>query len=256
MTNSTTSSRALRGVVVLLAGIASIAFVAARASAQSPITDPYTGAGVSSGAQTQVPPNMSISVTSAVPGQRVRIQACLLAASSGVRITLNPGTQANQGTPCPGATIGGTALPKLGRMQLIGVASSPLQNVLLQTGTTSAPCPFDHPVDALPADTTANGTIGLTSADKAGCVDTFVTVPDRPPGAYQLCAVPAGAQTVCSVIRIASATSPASGGTGGTKVLGEGFARTGLELLPFLVIAVLAIVFGRALVRRSGAARN
>ena len=232
---------------VLIAAAAMLVMVPA-ATAQN-VNDPYTGGGVSVGVQVSPTPGIFLSVGSAKPGDRIRISACALQKNSLVRITLNPGNRSNQGHPCPKRN--GNALGVAGqtaRIQPIGLAPVASQVVQFQTTTTPAPCPFDHPTDALAPDTTAGGAIAATNADDLGCADTWVTVPDRPAGDYEVCAVSTGVQPACAVLQIISASSAAGGG--------QGFARTGLELLPFVIAALLAIYIGRQLMRRSRAAQH
>lgn len=89
-----------------------------------------------------------------------------------------------------------------------------------------------------------------------------VTVPDVAPGPYDVCVSADGAGTACDTFRVtpgtsvggASFTRPAGNGTGGTSV--SGLARTGLALLPFLVLAVILVVLGRYLVSKSRESRR
>lgn len=216
--------------------------VATPAKAQN---DPYTGGGVQ--VEVQIQPGVFISVTVAVPGQRIRIQGCLFRRGALVRVTLNLGSNQSQGRACP--RRGGNALGEPVNMQLIGVAPTATQRVLLQTttSTTVPPCAFDHPNDAGPPDTSSDGGFAASNAGDDGCLDTFVTVPDKPPGQYELCTVSPGVQTVCAVVQIASSS----------KVLGnsffsaKGFARTGIYVIPLVLLGLAAIIIGRTMVRRS-----
>ena len=232
--------RARRAPVLVVAALTLMGLLAVGRPAAAQ-TDPYTGGGVT--VEVQVSPSISINITITGPNQRVRFQGCNFRPNALLRLTLNPGTLQNPGTPCPGAIIPNTnstnALADVSQLQLIGAARVPLQQVQLQT-TTKPRCPYNNPGEALAPDRTSDGTIALTNADQQGCVDTWLTVPNRPPGSYQLCAASAGAETVCAVLRL----------TGAESVTGRGFARTGIIILPLVIGALAAIFVGRRLTQR------
>jgi hypothetical protein len=221
-------SRNLRSIaVVIVAVLAASTAGMTSARAQS---DPYTeGEPNTSGS---VRPGLSIDVTEANVGDEVRIQGCGFQPGAFVRITLNPGTAQNPGTPCPGA---------------------------IRSGTAAQQCPFTNPGQAGPPDTTAGGGIAGTVADANGCVDVLVRVPDRSPGSYEVCTVSAGVETVCAALRIKGAGVFGQvfgrGGSDGDGTSGRdtsrGLARTGLMILPLLLLALIAILVGRWLLQRS-----
>jgi hypothetical protein len=192
-------------------------------------------------------PSIALNVTSAVPGQRVRVTGCDFDPAAFIRITLNPGNSAGGGTACPGAPA------------QQGLGSQPFQNVLSSAGhapasvsrfelvAQDAVCPFNHTTNAALPDTTSGGGIASTTADNDGCVDAFVTVPaNLAAGSYQLCAIPVGQEAACANIKLTVAGSDR----------GRSFARTGFVLLPLLLGALAAIIIGRTLVRRDRRSRR
>ncbi len=242
--------QARRATAVVLASLmAALFLIGAKPAAAQTVTDPYGGGGVT--VVVQIRPGMKINVIVTTPGEKVRVSACI-APNRIVNISLNPGTTQNPGRPCPrpgGGNGNGNALGVPAKMQLIGLASLKPQDALLQatTATTTAPlpvCAFNRPTEAGPPSTTTGGVIATEPTDSNGCLDTFVTVPNRPPGYYEVCAAAAGAETVCTVLRIVSKSSRAS-------EAGRGFARTGLDFLPWVLGALAAIIAGRTMLRRS-----
>jgi hypothetical protein len=123
---------------------------------------------------------------------------------------------------------------------------------------TPPPCPFDHPSKADPPDTTSGGGLASTRADNEGCVDTLVTIPaSLSAGTYLLCALATGQPAACAEIQVSAAgSSVALPGGGSIPTSGRGFARTGLELLPWLLAGTAAILVGRELVRRGRSKRT
>ena len=101
--------------------------------------------------------------------------------------------------------------------------------------------------------------------DGLGGVDQTITVPNLPPATYPVCVSGSGAQAcgefriTPGTAVLGSSTSrdsdgstingTASGGTtsSGTKVLGQSFARTGIAVATLLLLAVSLIVAGRYL---------
>ena len=141
-----------------------------------------------------------------------------------LRVTINPGTAQNPGNPCAGAPIPNQGAP--------GTAVAPAGNS----------CSWTNPGESDPPDTTAGGGFASGRADQQGCYDRMVTIPSNlSPGDYEVCGVTTGLETVCATLRLVNS---------GSGVAGTGFARTGLDLLPWVIGALLAIAVGRYLVKR------
>jgi hypothetical protein len=211
-------------------------------------TDPYTGGSVPGGG-TGVGsagvgrPSLSINVLETKPGKQVLLTGCGFGANQFLRITLNPGTTANAGTPCLNSPVPVQSALGTQSIQRAAVGGG-IQRIRFEPlAQVGAECTFANKVNADPPDTTSGGGIGSTRADAKGCVAVWQTIPaDLKPGNYELCGVATGLETVCAVLKLSAVEG---------SVTSRGFARTGLDLLPWLVGALLAIAVGREFVKRS-----
>jgi hypothetical protein len=92
----------------------------------------------------------------------------------------------------------------------------------------------------------------LGQAAKASIHET-VKVPDVAVGTYDVCVAAPNAQSACAPFHVTPGTVVA--GVSFTRGGGDSLAKTGLMLLPFLVLAVILILGGRYLVAKSRARR-
>ena len=118
-----------------------------------------------------------------------------------------------------------------------------------------------------------DGTIVFEEFTADGSLDITFTIPERPPGEYALIVYgePSG-QECDPPLRIsaegtavlgtqftrgnpASGTSVGGGSTGGTRVLGRTYARTGVQIALLVLVGVLLVLAGRT-VRRAARARS
>ena len=229
-----------RWVVVVVATAALVmTALSGDASAQ---TDPYTGGGVTTGAGGTVRASLSLNDTTTMPGDPVRVSGCNFAANQFVRFTINPGTAQNPGNPCAGAPAPNQSALGDASVQRAATGGALVERVRFeQLAQAASPCRFTSAGSAGPPDSTAGGGFASTRADAQGCVDTWVTVPTNLSGGnYQVCASSTGLETVCATLTL-----------GGGTINSRGFARTGLDLLPWVIGALLAIAVGRYLVMRS-----
>lgn len=187
----------------------------AGAQANCPPPDPYSG-------NQQCPRNitLSLSIDAGPVGARIRIRAHGFRAGDQVTGTFNGVVQFTVAAQ-PG--VGQTAMPAKEPLATAGLAA--LRNLLGQTDNS------------------------------VGGIDQVMTVPDVALGSYPVCVSGSGAQA-CATFRVTAAETvlgtsvsrgPASGGSGGTEVLGQSFARTGIAVLTLLILAVSLIVVGRFL---------
>jgi hypothetical protein len=225
-------------VVVIATATLLMTALSGGASAQ---TDPYTGGGVNGGGVT-VSATISLNDTDTMPGDPVRVSGCNFPANQFVRFTINPGTFQNPGAPCAGAPIPNQSALGEAAVERAAAGGAIVERLRFEPlGQVANSCRFANAGSAGAPDTAAGGGFASTRADGQGCVDTWITVPSKlSAGNYQVCASSTGLQTVCATLRL-----------GGGTTNSRGLARTGLDLLPWVIGALLAIVVGRYLVKRS-----
>lgn len=117
-----------------------------------------------------------------------------------------------------------------------------------------------------------DGTVVFEEFTADGSLDVTFTIPERPPGEYALivsgspsgqeCDPPLRIRPETEVLGTqftrgnpASGTAVGGGSTGGTRVLGRTFARTGVQIALLVLVGVLLVLAGRT-VRRAARARS
>jgi hypothetical protein len=209
---------AVAACVVL--GALLLQFVPARAQTTTTVCepgppDPYTGEQTPCEELRII--RLTLSITSGPPGTRVRLVAEGFLFDARVDIT-----------------FGGLLLRTV-------TASQPGQAM------GSAPVAVARPARALLSLMPGHGQPRAQTV--VGRIDEIITIPDVAPGRYDVCVISPGSATACAPFQVtAPGAAPGAGG-------GGGFARTGLYLVPLVLIGVAVLVTGRVL-RSSGRRRR